>query len=153
LWHKSSCDAINTRTFITMDACRQRQLPIPDKTSRYLTYYELTFKHVKTAYLKLFSTLYYIGMALVVLGTIAALSNAPWSFWILAFGVAPMFGIRLYNRIVASPERQRINGILLISSVILVCGVAALHFGQRFWIVCMFTSAILDGYASFRKLT
>jgi hypothetical protein len=108
---------------------------------------------VKTAYLKLFSTLYYTGMALVVLGTIAALSNVPWAFWILALGVAPMFGTRLYNRIVASPERQRINGILLISSLILVCGVAALYFGQRFWIVCMFTSAILDGYASFRKLT
>jgi hypothetical protein len=104
-------------------------------------------------YLKLFSVLYYVGMALVVVGTLVGLSGSELAFWFLAFGVAPIFGIRFYNRMVAAPERQRINGILLISAAALVCGVVAFYMQQQYWVVCMFTAAILDGYASFRRLT
>ena len=104
-------------------------------------------------HLKLFSILYYTGMALVLAGTIAALSKAHWGGYLMAAGVVPIVGIRLYNRIVAVPERQRINGILLMSSLVLTCGVVAFFMKQHYWVVCMFTTAVLDGYASFRRLT
>lgn len=103
-------------------------------------------------YQRTLSIIYYIGMVLVVIATVAALSNTQWAPYLLAAGVAPIVAIRIHNRVNALPDFQRINTILLASSLILAGGVVALFFGKSYWVVCLFTTAMLDIYASFRRL-
>ncbi|MFT3737706.1 MAG: hypothetical protein QM786_03010 [Breznakibacter sp.] len=103
-------------------------------------------------YSKLLNGLYYTGMVLVLLGTVASLVQIPWGGYLMAIGVAPIVGTRAYNRATAMQEHQRINSILLMSSLVLVCGVIAFFMKQPYWIVCMFTAAVLDGYSSFRHI-
>lgn len=103
--------------------------------------------------IKLLGILNYIGMAMIIIGTLAALSDAKWAIYVLAIGILPILGLRLYNRFEATSKYERINTLLVISSLIIVCGIVALYMNQRFWIVCLFIAAMLDGYASFRKLS
>jgi hypothetical protein len=104
-------------------------------------------------YIRLWGVLNYIGMAMIIIGTIAALAGEKWAIGVLAIGVLPILGLRLYNRFEASSQYERINTILVFSSLVIICGIVALYLNQRYWIVCMFLAAILDGYASFRKLS
>lgn len=100
---------------------------------------------------KSLSILYYMGMALVFIGVLMSLAAVPKAPWIFTAGVIPMLGVRTYNRLVSTKERQRINSILLISSIFLAAAAFLMITGRNYWIVAVLISAVLDFYSSFRK--
>ncbi len=101
---------------------------------------------------KFLSGLYYAGLILVFAGLIMLLTNNPGAFWIYTAGVMPVLGIRLFNLVVSRPDTRRINAILVISALFLAAVSAAIWFNRSYWIIFIAVAAILDGYASFRRL-
>ena len=101
---------------------------------------------------KALSILYYLGMILLLVGIVLLLTDKTSGLTIFAIGATPIVGIRLFNRIVAKPERQRINTILFVSSLFLVAAGVAKFYGKEYWIVFILITAVLDFYVSFRKI-
>lgn len=103
--------------------------------------------------LRFLSGLYYAGMILILSGIIMHLTDISGALWVFSIGLIPVLGVRIYNFIISSPHRKRINGILMASSVFLTAAVITIYYGRSYWIIFIAISAILEGYASFRKLT
>ena len=101
---------------------------------------------------KALSIIYHIGIALLFVGIILLLTDTNGALIVYFIGVIPIAGIRLFNRIVAKPERQRINTILFVSSLFLVAAGVAKFYGKEYWIVFILITAVLDFYVSFRKI-
>ena len=102
---------------------------------------------------KALSIMYYIGMALLFTGIILLLTDSEEGALIIySIGAIPIVGIRLFNRIVAKPERHRINTILFVSSLFLIAAGVAKYYDERYWVVFILTTAVLDFYVSFRKI-
>lgn len=104
-------------------------------------------------YLKLFSILYYIGMAIYIIGILTQLSGSYLGPYLLIIGVLPIIGVRIYNRTVAIEARKRINTILLFSSFFLAAAGITVLMNKSYWIIFIIIGAVLDGYSSFRRLT
>ena len=104
-------------------------------------------------YLKIFSVVYYIGMGMYFLGVLTQLSGSNIGAYLMLFGALPIFGVRLYNRWVAAEGRERINTILLISSIFLLASAITIFFDRNYWILFVLIAAVIDGYSSFRRLT
>lgn len=101
---------------------------------------------------KFLSILYYAGMALLFVGIILLLTDNTAGLIVYAIGVVPIVGIRLFNRIVARPERHRINTILFASSLFLIAAGAAKYYEEGYWVVFILITAVLDFYVSFRRI-
>ena len=101
---------------------------------------------------KILSITYYIGMALLFAGIIMMMTDISGNLIVFSIGTIPIVGIRLFNRIVAKPERQRINTILFISSLFLVAAAAAFYYNEKYWVVFILITAVLDFYVSFRRV-
>lgn len=99
----------------------------------------------------LLSTLYYIGMGLVFIGMILMLTESPFGLSVYALGVLPIIGVRVYNRIVSIPERQRIHTIMVVAALFLAFAGIAFYLSKAYWIVFILIAAALDFYSSFRK--
>lgn len=99
------------------------------------------------------SGLYYAGLILILAGIIMHMNTMSGAPWVFAIGLIPVLGVRIYNFIIASTHRKRINGILMLSAVFLTAAVIAIYFNRSYWIVFIAVSAVLDGYVSFRKFT
>ena len=99
------------------------------------------------------SGLYHVGLILILAGVIMNIAGMPAAPWVIAVGVGPVLGIRIYNFAISPPHRKRPNAILMASSLFLVAAVFAIYFKQTYWIVFIAIAAVLDGYVSFRKYT
>ncbi len=105
------------------------------------------------SYFRFFSGLYHVGLILILAGVImhvAEISAAP---WVIAVGIVPVLGVRIYNFAISPSHRKRPNAILMVSSFFLVAAVLAIYLGRSYWIVFVAIAAVLDGYVSFRKYT
>jgi hypothetical protein len=102
--------------------------------------------------LKSLSIVYYLGMAAVFAGVLLKLAGIEMSEWIFTAGVVPILAIRIYNRFVCIKERRRINSTLVLSAVMLAAAAALMIMGRNYWIIAILISAVIDFYASFRKL-
>ncbi len=101
---------------------------------------------------KALSILYYLGMALLFIGIIMLMTDSSAGLIVYAAGVVPIVGIRLFNRIVARPERRRINTILLASALFLIAAGTANYYHKGYWVVFILITAVLDFYVSFRRI-
>ncbi len=101
---------------------------------------------------KFLSVTYYVGMALVFLGVIMHISDLQYGAWCFSAGALIMVGIRLYNRMVGKPENQRVYSILLYSSIMLLPAAWAMLTYRRYWVIFIILTAVLDTYASYRRI-
>ncbi len=101
---------------------------------------------------KLLSVIYYVGMALVFLGILMHMSELSYGAWCFAGGAVVMVGIRLYNRLIGKPENQRVYSILLYSAILLLPAAWAMYTHRRYWIIFIILTAVLDTYASYRRI-
>ena len=101
---------------------------------------------------KLLSIVYYIGMALVFIGVLMHISDLNYGAWVFGGGSLIMIGIRGYNRMIGRIENQRVFTILLYSSIMLLPATWAMLTGRKYWIIFIALTAILDTYASFRRI-
>ncbi|MBR8535930.1 hypothetical protein KDU71_10210 [Carboxylicivirga sediminis] len=101
---------------------------------------------------KFLSVIYYIGMALVFLGILMHMSGLTYGAWCFAGGAVIMVAIRLYNRMVGKPENQRVYTIMLYSAVLLLLAAWAMLAHRGYWIIFIILTAILDTYASYRRI-
>jgi hypothetical protein len=102
---------------------------------------------------KTLSTLYYLGMVVLLTGIILHLAELKYAFWIYLTGLIPVFGIRVFNLIVGKPENFRKNVILLLSALALALAGGAMFYDRTYWVLFIAISAVLDMYISFRKFT
>ncbi|SFF09870.1 hypothetical protein [Thermophagus xiamenensis] len=102
---------------------------------------------------RLLSILYYAGMLLIFCGIVMQMTNLPAALGVYAAGLIPFTGIRIYNFSVSISPRKRINAILLVSALSLIAAGVAIYFHRSYWIIFIAITAILDGYASFRKIS
>lgn len=102
--------------------------------------------------IKKLNALYICGMLLVLAGVILCLAKIESGGYLLAAGALVQLGIRTHNRWHAPREKERIYSIMLLSSAII--GVAAITWfmGKNYWILLIFLAAILDVYASYRRI-
>ncbi len=101
---------------------------------------------------KALSVLYYIGMALVFLGVLMGVTHVEYNYLVLFIGSLPMIGVRVYNRIVGRVENHRIFSILVYSSLFLLPAAWAMYADKSYWVVFIAIMAVLDTYASFRRI-
>jgi general stress protein CsbA len=104
-------------------------------------------------YIRFFSGLYYAGLIIFLSGIIMHLTDSESAVWLLSIGLIPILGVRIYNFLIAPPQRKRINAILMTSAVFLVVATISISYGREYWIVFIAVSAVLYGYVSFRKHT
>ena len=100
---------------------------------------------------KTLSIAYYIGMISVLVGVLFQLNDIPYAFILLAIGIVPFLGIRLFNFIKGKPENRRLHGILVVSALFLVAAITAIYLHRNYWIIGVLITATLDLYVSFRK--
>ncbi|MGQ1890304.1 hypothetical protein ACT29H_07655 [Thermophagus sp. OGC60D27] len=103
--------------------------------------------------IRFFSGLYYAGMILIFTGIVMHMTDTPAALWVYGAGLIPFVGVRTYNFFVSISPRRRVNAILWVSALSLLVGGLAIYFHRSYWILFVAISAILDGYASFRKIT
>ena len=101
---------------------------------------------------KLLSVIYYVGMALVFLGVLMHISDLSYGAWVFSAGAFVMIAIRFYNRTIGKPENQRVYTILLYSSLMLAPAAWAMLTYRRYWVIFILLTAVLDTYASFRRI-
>ncbi|MCT4648131.1 MAG: hypothetical protein N4A74_24295 [Carboxylicivirga sp.] len=101
---------------------------------------------------KFLSAIYYVGMALVFLGVLMHITDLQYGVWAFSAGALVMIGIRFYNRTIGKPENKRVNSILFYSSLMLAPAAWAMLTYRRYWIIFIVLTAILDTYASFRRI-
>ncbi|TAJ09410.1 hypothetical protein DMA11_20090 [Marinilabiliaceae bacterium JC017] len=101
---------------------------------------------------KFLSGLYYAGMAILLVGIVMYLAELESAFYVFAAGTIPIIGIRAYNLIVGKPENRRIFMILFVSSLFMGAAAAAIFMHKSYWIIGILIAAMLDFYASFRRL-
>ncbi|TRX70862.1 hypothetical protein [Carboxylicivirga sp. M1479] len=101
---------------------------------------------------KLLSVVYYVGMAFVFTGVLMHMSDLPYGAWCFGLGALIMFGIRLYNLLMGKPENKRVHSILVYSAFMLLPGTWAMLTHRGYWIIFILLTAILDSYASFRRI-
>ncbi|MGM0376024.1 MAG: hypothetical protein ACQEQ0_04575 [Bacteroidota bacterium] len=102
-------------------------------------------------FLRFFSGLYHAGLILILAGVIMHVTETSAAPWVIAVGVVPVLGVRIYNFAIAPSHRKRPNAILMVSSFFLVAAVVAIYLDRSYWIVFVAIAAVLDGYVSFRK--
>lgn len=102
---------------------------------------------------KILSTIYYLGMVILLTGIILHLVEIKHAFWVFLIGLIPVFGIRAFNLVVGHPENFRKNLILLVSGLALAAAGAAMFYDRTYWVVFVAISAVLDMYISFRKFS
>lgn len=102
-------------------------------------------------FLRFFSGLYHAGLILILAGVIMHVTETSAAPWVIAVGVVPVLGVRIYNFVIAPTHRKRPNAILMVSSFFLVAAVVAIYLDRSYWIVFVAIAAVLDGYVSFRK--
>ncbi|ASB49631.1 hypothetical protein [Alkalitalea saponilacus] len=100
---------------------------------------------------KLLSTLYYIGMVMLLIGIVLHIAESSAGFYLYATGLLPVFGVRVYNLIIGRPESKRKHGIFVISAIMLVLAGVAMFTGRSYWVLFLAISAVLDFYISFRR--
>lgn len=101
---------------------------------------------------KVLSVLYYIGMVMVFLGVLMGVTHVEYNYLVLFIGSLPMIGVRIYNRIIGRAENHRIFSILIYSALFLLPAAWAMYTGRSYWIVFIAMMAVLDTYASFRRI-
>ncbi|MBK3517656.1 hypothetical protein [Carboxylicivirga marina] len=101
---------------------------------------------------KLLSIVYYIGMALVFIGVLMHISDLVSGAWVFGAGSLIMIGIRGYNRMIGRIENRRVFTILLYSSLMLLPATWAMLSYRKYWIIFIALTALLDTYASFRRI-
>ncbi len=101
---------------------------------------------------KILSVLYYIGMAFLFIGIVMLLTDIYGGLIVYTIGAVLIVSIRIFNRVVCKPERERINTILVFSSLFLIAAGVAIFFNESYWIVFIFITASLDFYVSFRRI-
>jgi Na+/melibiose symporter-like transporter len=95
---------------------------------------------------------YNFGMLLALAGVIICLAKLTPGGYLLSAGALIILSVRIHNRWKAVKEKERIYTIMIFSSLIL-CSSAVLWFlGENYWILMVFISALMDVYASFRKV-
>ncbi len=100
---------------------------------------------------KTLSIAYYIGMILILIGILFQLNDIEYSFYILAAGIVPFLGVRLFNFIKGKPENKRLHGIMVTSALFLVFAATLIFLGRNYWIIAVSIAAALDLYVSLRK--
>lgn len=100
---------------------------------------------------KILSIAYYIGMGLVFLGVLMGVADVSNHYIVLFIGSVPIIGVRIYNRMIGSPEKRTVFTILIYSSLFLLPAVWALATNRGYWIIFIVLTAVLDSYASFRR--
>jgi hypothetical protein len=90
-------------------------------------------------------------MGLVFIGIVFMLTETPFGLLVYSLGVLPIIGVRLHNRLVCIPERQRINTIMVVAALFLAIAGIAFYLSKNYWIVFILIAAVLDFYSSFRK--
>ena len=101
---------------------------------------------------KSLSILYYAGMALLFIGIVMLLTDIYGGLIVYLIGAVPIVSIRIFNRSVCKPERERINTILVFSSLFLIAAGVAKFYHESYWIVFILITAVLDFYVSFRRI-
>jgi hypothetical protein len=101
---------------------------------------------------KVLSITYYIGMALVFIGVLMHMSGLNYGAYVFGGRSLIMIGIRLFNRLYGKIENRRVHTILLYSSLMLLPAAWAMITYRRYWIIFLVLTAILDTYASFRRI-
>ncbi len=101
---------------------------------------------------KSLSIIYYVGMAFLFIGIVMLLTDIYGGLIVYSIGAIPIVSIRIFNRVVCKPERERINTILVISSLFLIAAGVAKFYQESYWIVFILITAVLDFYVSFRRI-
>ena len=101
---------------------------------------------------KVLSVSYYIGMALVFIGVLMHMSDLTYGAYVFGGGSLIMIGIRLYNMLFGKPMNRRVHTILVYSSLMLLPAAWAMITYRRYWVIFIVLTAILDTYASFRRI-
>ncbi|MCU4157198.1 hypothetical protein J1N10_14570 [Carboxylicivirga sp. A043] len=101
---------------------------------------------------KVLSITYYIGMAMVFIGVLMHMSELEYGAYVFGGGSLIMIGIRLYNMLFGKPMNKRVHTILLYSSLMLLPATWAMITYRRYWVIFLVLTAILDTYASFRRI-
>ncbi|WP_075601900.1 hypothetical protein [Saccharicrinis aurantiacus] len=96
---------------------------------------------------------YYIGMALIVIGILFQLNDVEYAAYILALGLIPFLGVRLYNMLNGKFENRRLHSILVVSALALLAATIGIFLNKGYWIIGVLITATLDLYVSFRKFT
>ncbi|MFW5890358.1 MAG: hypothetical protein ACOCTO_03070 [Marinilabiliaceae bacterium] len=102
-------------------------------------------------FLRFFSGLYHAGLVLILAGVIMHVTETAAAPWVMAVGIVPVLGVRIYNFAIAPSQRKRPYAILMLSSFFLVAAVLAIYLDRSYWILFVAIAAVLDGYVSFRK--
>lgn len=102
-------------------------------------------------FLRFFSGLYHAGLVLILAGVIMHVTETAAAPWVMAVGIVPVLGVRIYNFVIAPSQRKRPNAILMVSSFFLVAAVLAIYLDRSYWILFVAIAAVFDGYVSFRK--
>lgn len=96
---------------------------------------------------------YYIGMVLIVVGILFQLNEVDSAPYILAVGMIPFLGVRLYNMMNGKFENRRLHSILVVSALALLAATVGIFLDKGYWIIGVLITATLDLYVSFRKFT
>ncbi len=102
---------------------------------------------------KILSTIYYLGMVILLTGIIMHLAELTSAFWVYLIGFFPVFSIRAFNLVVGRPENFRKNVILVLSGLSLAAAGGAMLYDRTYWVLFIAISAVLDMYISFRKFS
>lgn len=102
---------------------------------------------------KILSTIYYLGMVILLSGIIMHLAELQQAFWVYLIGLIPVVGIRAFNLVVGRPENFRKNIILMLSGLALAAAGGAIFYDRTYWVLFIAISAVLDMYISFRKFS
>lgn len=102
---------------------------------------------------KILTTIYYLGMLILLTGIIMHLSELNKAFWIYLIGLIPVVGIRAFNLVVGRHENFRKNVILMVSALALAAAGGAMLYDRTYWVIFIAISAVLDLYISFRKFS
>lgn len=102
---------------------------------------------------KILTTIYYLGMVILLTGIILHLAELKQAFWVYLIGFIPVFSIRAFNLVVGQPENFRKNVILIVSALALAAAGGAIFYDRTYWVIFIAISAVLDMYISFRKFS
>lgn len=92
------------------------------------------------------------GMVLVLAGVIIHLSDISYAYLLVAIGLLPVIGIRIYNLSKSSSADHRKHMIHVMSSLALAAACVSIYFDTTHWVVFILIFVVLDLYISFRGL-
>jgi len=101
---------------------------------------------------RLFSILYTAGMIFILAGVILHLADINYDYLVMAIGLLPVIGIRIYNMSKSSSADHRKHMIHVMSSLALAAACVSIYYNTTHWVVFILIFVVLDLYISFRGL-